>query len=91
MGFSQAKCRMSVKANHKLTSAVSIVADPYGATQKASSPTQVAGTDVSNVVIAADALVGDHWHRAWRGATHDTMGAVGLVRHAGLRTRTYYL
>lgn len=70
---------------------MSIVADPYGATQKASSPTQVAGAGVSNVVIAADALVGDHGHRAGRGATHDTVGTVGLVRHTGLRTRTYNL
>lgn len=73
------------------TSAVSVVADPYWATQKASSPTQVARADVSDVIVPADALVGDHGHRAGRGATHDAVGAVGLVRHAGLRTGTYHL
>lgn len=68
---------------------MSIVANAYGATQKAGSPTQVAGTGISNVIIAADGLLIDHGHWTGCGATHDTVGAVGLVRHTGVRPGTY--
>lgn len=66
-----------------------IVANPYGSTQKAGSPAQVTGAWVGNVVIAADDLLSDHGHWAGRSAAHDTVGAVGLVRHTGMCTRTY--
>lgn len=66
-----------------------IVTDPYGSTQKAGSPTQVAGAWVGNVIIAADGLLSDHGHGAGRSAAHDTVGTVGLVRHTGMCTRTY--
>lgn len=65
------------------------MADPYGSTQKAGSPTQVAGTGVGDVIVATDGLLSDHGHRAGRSAAHDTVGTVGLVRHAGMRPRTY--
>ncbi len=73
----------------KLTSAVSIMADSYGSTQKTGSPTQVAGAWVSDVIVATDGLLSDHGHWAGCSAAHDAVGTVGLVRHAGMCSRTY--
>jgi len=68
---------------------VTIVTDPYGPTQEAGGPAEVAGTRVSDVVIATNGQLRGHGYRAGGCATHHTVGTVGLVCHAGLSARTH--
>lgn len=71
--------------------AVTVVADSYGAAEEAGGPAEVAGTGVSDVVVAADGLLGQHGYRAGSRAAHDAVGAVGLVGHAGVCTWAHHV
>jgi len=67
------------------------VADPYGASQEARGPAQVAGAGVGDVVVAADELPGPRGHRAGRHPAHDAVGAVGLVGDARVGARAHHV
>lgn len=67
---------------------MAIVADSYGASEEAGGPAEVAGTRIGHIVVATDRLLRRHRYRARRGAAHDTVGAVGLVGHAGVSSWT---
>lgn len=71
------------------TVTVAIVSDSYGAATVAGGPAELAGALISDVVIATDLLLERHRCRAWRGAAHDAVSAVGLIRHAGLGSRAH--
>lgn len=73
--------------NLGLTVAVAVVADSYGVSEEAGGPAEVAGALIGDVVVATDLLLG--CHGAWRGAAHDAVGAVGLVGHTGVGSRTH--
>lgn len=55
-----------------------------GASEEAGGPAQVAGTGVSDIIIATDGLVSLQGQRAGGCAAHYTVSAVGLVCHAGV-------
>lgn len=67
------------------------VADSYGAAEEAGGPAEVAGARVGDVVIATDRLLGRHGVWARSCAAHDAVSTVGLVGHAGVRTRTHHV
>lgn len=75
----------------RLTVAVAVVADSYGAAQEAGGPAKVAGAGVSDVVIATDWLLRQHGYWARCCAAHDAVGTVGLVSHAGVSSRTHHI
>lgn len=68
---------------------MAVVADSYGAAQEAGGTTEVAGAGVRDVVVPTDGLLRRHGYRARHRAAHDAVGAVGLVRHAGVSPRTH--
>lgn len=74
-----------------LTVAVAVVTNADGAAQEAGCPAQVAGAGIGDVVVAADGLLGQHGDGAGRRAAHDAVGAVGLVRHAGVGARAHHV
>lgn len=67
------------------------MADSYGSAQEAGGAAQVAGAGVRDVVVTANGLLGGQRFRARCGSAHDAVGTVGLVRHAGVRSRTHYV
>lgn len=71
--------------------AVAVVADSYGAAEEAGGAAEVAGTGVSDVVVATDRLLRHHGYRAGSRAAHDTMSTVGLVGHAGVGTWAHHI
>lgn len=73
-----------------LTVAVTIVTDSNGAAEEAGSPAEVAGAGVSDVVIATDRLLREHWDLARSCATHNTVSTIGLVSHAGVGPWTHH-
>lgn len=70
---------------------MTVVADSYGAAKKAGGPAKVAGSGISDVVIAADWLLRWHGYRARGCATHDTMGTICLVSYTGVGTWTHHI
>lgn len=74
-----------------LTVAVAIMADSNGASKEAGCPAEVAGTRVSDIVIATDCLL--RWHGNWTRscAAHDTVSTVGLVSHTGVGTWAHHV
>lgn len=67
------------------------MADAYGPAPEAGGSAEVAGAGVGDVVVATDGVLGCHGHRAGGRATHDTVGTVGLVSHAGVCARAYHI
>lgn len=67
------------------------MAHSYGTSEEAGGTAQMAGTWVSDVIVAADGLTTEHRHRALSRAAHHTVGAVGLVCHAGVGARAHHI
>lgn len=74
-----------------LTPAVAVMAHSYGAAKEAGGTTQMAGTWVGDVIIAADGLTTEQGHWALSCAAHHTVGTVGLVCHAGVGARAHHI
>lgn len=67
------------------------MAHSYGTAEEAGGTAQMAGTWVGDVIVAADGLTTEHRHRALSRAAHHTVGAVGLVCHAGVGARAHHI